>query len=364
MPSPIEAALEAAIVTRIPVILWGAPGVGKTAFVHAVARRLALPIETVIASIREPSDFSGLPVIHNGGVALHPPIWAQRLAQAGRGLLFFDELSCATPAVSAALLRVVLERVVGDLPLPDGVAVVAAANPPDQAASGWDLPGPLANRFTHLQFSLDPLAWSNAFPNYWGAPPIVPGLNQATWAHQRILIAAFIRRKPALLLQVPKEESAQSNAWPSPRTWDVASRHLAACQAYHLPDDVEAILIAGTIGEGPALELLAYRRDLDLPDPETVLAHPESLIVPERSDMAFAIFAAVTAAVLGRNTPARWRAAWTVLSLGAERGQEGVAASSAMALSTNVPKGAILADAKAAVTFIPLLKAAGLWRVP
>ena len=64
-----------------------------------------------------------------------------RLAEAGRGLLFLDELSTAPPAVQAALLRVVLERVVGDLTLPDEVAVVAAANPPDQAADGWDLSG-------------------------------------------------------------------------------------------------------------------------------------------------------------------------------------------------------------------------------
>ena len=364
MPSSLESTLEAAILTRTPMILWGPPGVGKTALVHAVARRLALPVETVIASIREPSDFSGLPVIHNGGVALHPPIWAQRLAQAGHGLLFLDELSCCAPATAAALLRIILERVVGDLPLPDGVAVVAAANPPDQAAGGWDLPGPLANRFTHLQFTLDPLTWSDAFPTYWGAPPAVLGLDESAWARQRILVAAFIRRKPVLLLALPKEESARGGAWPSPRTWDAASRHLAACQALQMTGETEALLVAGAVGEGPALELLAYRRELDLPDPEAVLAHPESLVVPERSDRAFAVFAAVTAAVLARNTPARWRAGWTVLSLGAERGQEGVAASSAMTLAAAVPKGATLADAKAAAAFAPLLKAAGLWRTP
>jgi len=52
--------------------------------------------------------------------------------------------------VQAALLRVVLERAVGDLTLPDEVAVVAAANPPEQAADGWDLSQPtrLPNRGT------------------------------------------------------------------------------------------------------------------------------------------------------------------------------------------------------------------------
>lgn len=46
------------------------------------------------------------------------PDWAVRLARAGQGLLFFDELSSAPPAVQAALLRVVLERRVGNLVLP------------------------------------------------------------------------------------------------------------------------------------------------------------------------------------------------------------------------------------------------------
>ena len=57
--------------------------------------------------------------------------------------------------MQAALLRVVLERVVGDLELPADVAVVAAANPPEQAADGWDLSAPLANRFCHLEWIAD-----------------------------------------------------------------------------------------------------------------------------------------------------------------------------------------------------------------
>src|SRR5262245_62386462 len=99
------------------------------------------PCEVVIASIREPSDFAGLPVVvADGGVRFAPPRWARRLHGAGRGVLFLDEISTAPPAVQAALLRVVLERVVGDLELPAAVAVVAAANPPE--AGGRRL-GPL-----------------------------------------------------------------------------------------------------------------------------------------------------------------------------------------------------------------------------
>jgi len=49
----------------------------------------------------------------------------------------------------------VLERVVGDVTLPEDVSVIAAANPPEQAAGGWDLSAPLANRFCHLEWPVD-----------------------------------------------------------------------------------------------------------------------------------------------------------------------------------------------------------------
>src|SRR5919204_3688647 len=102
-------ALTIAISAGVPVLLWGSPGTGKTSAVVAVGQSLGWPVEVVIGSIREPSDFAGLPVVISGAVRLAPPAWAQRLTASGHGLLFLDELTTAPPAVQAAMLRIVLE---------------------------------------------------------------------------------------------------------------------------------------------------------------------------------------------------------------------------------------------------------------
>lgn len=149
-------ALQVTLQANVPALWVGAPGVGKTSIIRALARKMGWPIETVIASICEPSDLGGLPVIDNGGVRRVPPAWALHLAEAckdGRpGIMFFDELSTAAPANQAAVLRISQERVVGDCQLPPSVRFMAASNPVDQSAGGWDLSAPLANRLCHLRW--------------------------------------------------------------------------------------------------------------------------------------------------------------------------------------------------------------------
>ncbi|WP_225624354.1 sigma 54-interacting transcriptional regulator [Thermoanaerobacterium thermosaccharolyticum] len=164
MKNQVEA-LSIAVQAGVPVLLWGSPGTGKTSAITALGEQLGLLTEVVIASIREPSDFSGLPIVIDGSVKMAPPAWAKNLAEAGKGLLFLDEISTAPPAVQAALLRVVLDKTVGDLKLPDGVSVVAAANPPEEAAGGWDLTPPLANRFCHIDWNINTEAWIEGFTN-------------------------------------------------------------------------------------------------------------------------------------------------------------------------------------------------------
>ncbi|MGF1424966.1 AAA family ATPase [Kitasatospora sp. LaBMicrA B282] len=321
------AALTLAVAADLPVLLWGEPGIGKTAGLTQLAEALDLPLTTVIASVHEPSDFAGLPVVGDDpavqGVPMAPPDWAVRLVRAGRGLLFLDELSTAPPAVQAALLRVVLERRIGALQLPPGVRIVAAANPRSSAADGWELSPPLANRFVHLQWVHDHEVVVRGLGGTWPRatlPQLDPTGLPAAVAYARRAVCGLLAVRPALVHQLPKNEARRGGAWPSPRSWEMALRLIAFATAAGASRDVLSLLVRGTVGEGPGLELLAGLDRLDLPDPELLLADPAGAELPERGDLRQAVLDGVVAAVRNRPARDRWDAAWALLVRALETG--------------------------------------------
>jgi hypothetical protein len=330
-----------------------------------MAEASELPCEVVIASIREPSDFAGLPVVDadRGGVTLAAPQWAERLVAAGRGVLFLDEVSTAPPAVQAALLRVVLERAVGDLELPDGVAVVAAANPPDQAADGWDLAAALANRFCHLEWTLEAREWADGLLAGF-TPTRVPTFDAETLdAHlpvARSLVSAFVVARPHLMYAPPRDAAGAGLAWPSPRTWATAARLLAAAEIAEAREDEKMTLVAGCVGVAVAAEFFAWSNDLELPDPEAVLADPDSYQVPDRGDRAYASLAAIVGAVLADNTTERWEASWRAIAVGVREGKADIAVAAVRTLVQHRPDGA-QPPRDVLTALAPVLRVAGLF---
>ncbi|MGW0421291.1 AAA family ATPase [Streptomyces sp. NPDC003015] len=320
-------ALTLAVAADLPVLLWGEPGIGKTAALTQLAAALDLPLTTVIASVHEPSDFSGLPVVGDDpatqGVPMAPPDWAVRLVRAGRGLLFLDELSTAPPAVQAALLRLVLERRIGALQLPPGVRIVAAANPKSSAADGWELSPPLANRFVHLQWTHDHEVVVRGLGGTWPRatlPRLDPLKLPQAVDFARRAVCGLLAARPTLVHRLPTNETRRGGPWPSPRSWDMTLSLVAFATAAGSARDVLSLLVRGTVGDGPGLELLASLDRLDLPDPEDVLADPAGAVLPERGDLRQAVLDGVVAAVRARPGRARWDAAWAVLVRALETG--------------------------------------------
>ncbi|MEU3663756.1 sigma 54-interacting transcriptional regulator [Streptomyces sp. NPDC032940] len=333
-------ALALAVTANQPVLLWGEPGIGKSAALEQLAAGLGLRLETVIASVHEPSDFAGLPIVGDDpartGVPMAPPDWAVRLERTGQGLLFFDELSSAPPAVQAALLRVVLERRVGSLVLPDAVRIVAAANPPSSAADGWHLSPPLANRFVHLHWTHDAATVARGMAGTWpeaAVPQVDPAKVPGAVARARGAVSGFLTARPGLVHHIPEDAESRGRSWPSPRTWEMALRLLATGYATGAGREAVAAALTGAVGDGAGIELLSYLEHLDLPDPERVLADPDAFALPERGDRQLAFLIAVVAAIQSEPTRPRWEAGWTVLAKAVDAGVPDVAARAAADLA-------------------------------
>ena len=349
----VIAALNAAVRANVPVLLWGAPGIGKTAHIRKLVSDLKWPIYEVIASIREPSDFCGYPVPVNSHVRLVPSgewqDFSAKVEETGAGVLFLSEISNVAPALQAALMRVVLDRQVGELQLPKSTRIVCDANPVSMAAGGWDLAAPLANRLLHLEWPAPEVdAWSQwLFTESVRAEEYSTRWSGSEGQRVRALLAGFLHRIPSLLLDVPKDEESRGKAWASPRGWEMCARSLAEVVAPHpaeLPLELLSLVAASAVGTAAAAELVTWARDADLPDPEAVLAEPKSWQVDTtRQDRVWAVLGSVYAAVLGQLDPKgkvpakRWKQAWAVFS---HTEKAGAAAAATAALAIPLAKAA------------------------
>ena len=264
----------------VPALVWGAPGTGKSTFIESLAHE-QFPVITLIASLHDPTDFNGLPVLVDGRVRFAPPEWVHEFERHEKGILFLDELTTAPPTVQAALLRLVLERKVGLNALPSEVRIVAAANPPEIAASGWELSPPLANRFVHIHWQLPGETYQRALETGEFLRPrrftIDRDRHRERAQYWRILVANFLKRNPALTYTQPSEDEY---AFATPRTWDYAIALMASCDLLGYAPKPGAqsesktpfeSLIQGCIGEGAAKSFQKHLNELRIPDPEAVL---------------------------------------------------------------------------------------------
>lgn len=285
--------------TGLPLVVWGPPGVAKSSIIEQVCMVNNLACEKMILALREPTDVTGWPVVREDDISFRPPAEVRRLINKGSGVLFLDELSCAAPSVQHAAMRIVLERVVGDIPLPPAVRVLAAANPASDV-SGYELVAPLANRFVHITWS-GPTAgdWADyvcSGKDSWEPPE--PVLDWLTAYSQALgLVVGFVGPhgpRPDALLLGRRGESETS--FPTPRSWEMTARIIGGCMVY----DVDRFqLLSGCIGEGITREFETYCQYSDLPQPGKLLLGEEGFTHdPKRLDRTLAMLTAISTYIL------------------------------------------------------------------
>lgn len=224
---------------KLAVMLWGAPGVGKSSIVAQVAASHNLEFIDVRLSQLAPTDLRGLPVAEGGVAKWFAP---EFLPRSGCGVLFMDEINMAAPTMQGIAQQLILDRKVGSYTLPHGWFVWAAGNRREDRASVFEMPAPLANRFLHLEVSAD----FESFKRY------------AYRCDLSERVIAFLSFRPNLLHAL----DTKNPAWPSPRSWEMASRLLAA-----------NLEVAPAVGDGAAAEFAAFEKVYaGLPDLEPILS--------------------------------------------------------------------------------------------
>lgn len=272
-PSAIRQALPRLIAKQRPCFLWGAPGVGKSDLVAAVAKDMKLELRDVRLSLLDPVDLKGFPTIN---AAKKQMTWlpADFLPTKGKGLLFLDEMNSAPQSVQAAAYQLVLNRKIGDYVLPDGWSVLAAGNRASDRSVVHAMPAALANRFVHLDYDVNVDDWNE-------------------WAMDNKIhtdLRAFIRFRPNLLHSF--DAATNPRAFPSPRSWAFVND----IYKDHLSQDTEFELIKGTVGEGACAEFSGFVRLIkDLPTVDTVLLDPEKARLPESPAAMYALVTALDA---------------------------------------------------------------------
>lgn len=274
--SQLNSLLTAYVPKRLPVLITGRPGIGKSDIVAQVSDALDHDLLISHPVVEDPTDSKGLPfAAPDGQSARFLPFGdlERALQPRKRPLIWFlDDLGQASPAVQAAKMQLLLARRIGEHKLPDDVTFLAATNRRNDNAGVSGILDPLISRFAtvvELEATIEEwTAWAVAN----GVPPE---------------LIAFLRFRPDLLSV--QKTSRDIEATPSPRSWGFVARAMGV-----VPKELELISHAGSVGEGAATELMAFIQIYrELPSPAVILATPDVAPIPEAPSALYAISAAL-----------------------------------------------------------------------
>jgi hypothetical protein len=301
-PTRLEIAIMHSISRKRPLFIWGQPGIGKSDIVAKVAKAQGRPLIDIRLPLMEPTDIRGIPYLaevkvydkdgnlirDEQNVPLTEKVfrWSNPsdlpTDESSRALVFFDEMSAAPPSVQAATYQIILNRRIGNYVMPKDVAIVAAGNRVKDKGVAYNMPMPLANRFTHLTLEVDAEDWKE-----WAT------LNRV---HKDVV--GYISFQPGDLNTF--NPSSEGYAFATPRSWYFVSEllqengHDGKLIDTSMPKDVLSDMVKGTVGEGVGTKFMTYRTQAaNLPHAKDVLSGKVTKLSTKQIDVMYALVTAL-----------------------------------------------------------------------
>lgn len=255
------------------ILLRGSPGVGKTAIVGQVAKKLGIGFVHFHVPNMLPEDLS-MPIIDAKNVTVsfaldgRLPVVGSGLPE--HGIVLLDELAQGGMEVQKALANIIQEYEYKGQQIMPGWLFVCTGNRVEDRAGANRLLTHLANRLTIL--NIDPdletfAAWYSAQPNF---QPEVLG---------------YLRFEPGHFVNF--DPNREINA--SPRSWVEGVGDSLGI----VPPELELEVFKGDIGDVAGNFTGFLRIYRDLPDPDAVLKNPDKFPVPEAVNIRYALAGAL-----------------------------------------------------------------------
>ncbi len=170
-----------------PLILMGPPGVGKTAIVAQVADNLGINFVSYSITHHTRQSALGLPYIADATfkgedykvsrytmseiiASVYDAIEASGIQE---GILFLDEINCASETLAPAMLQFLQYKRFGQHVLPEGWIIVSAGNPPEYNKSAREFDSAMMDRMKRIDVEPDVHVWMDYATTHGMHPAIL-----------------------------------------------------------------------------------------------------------------------------------------------------------------------------------------------
>ena len=230
-------AYEIPVIRQRPILLLGAPGIGKTQIMEQIARECGIGLVSYTITHHTRQSAIGLPFISEreyGGEKKAVTEYTmseivasiyEKMKKTGlrEGILFIDEINCVSETLAPAMLQFLQCKTFGNHPIPEGWVIVAAGNPPEYNKSVRDFDVVTLDRVKKIEVEPD----YEAFREY------------AVKARLHPAVISYLDARPASFYQM--ETTVDGRCFATPRGWEDLSRLLEVYEKLGKPVDKEVV---------------------------------------------------------------------------------------------------------------------------
>ncbi|MGV9142271.1 MAG: hypothetical protein ACOC1X_04970 [Promethearchaeota archaeon] len=295
--------------SKVPLFIWGAPGIGKSDSVRQAAKSIAekrgkefveISRETLDQeevdidsmgddkfvlidkrlSDHDPTEIKGLQKFDSDDqerTITSKPAWFPTKGDL-EGMILFDELNLAPQLVQSAAYQIIHDRRLGKYQLPEGFSIISCGNRVKDRANIYEMGKPLQNRFSHVELR-------------------EPSVEQwSEWAEKNGIderLIGFLQNRQELLFQFDADDD-MLKSFPTPRT--VENTHKDICGIEYTDETKELIkkLVSSNVGRGWANEFITFLETKEKLNINEMIENPDSAELPNRPDLLYIIASSIT----------------------------------------------------------------------